>query len=67
MPSYIVLNMTSKELRQALKRLKMSQGMMAVYLGVTRSAVTHWAGGRRAIPGPVCKLIEILLADEVSK
>jgi DNA-binding transcriptional regulator YiaG len=55
--------MTSKELRQALKRLGMSQGQMAAYLGVTRSAVTHWAGGRRPVPGPVAKLVEILMGE----
>ena len=55
--------MTSKELRQALKRLGMSHGQLAAYLGVTTGAVSHWARGVRAIPGPVCKLIEMALAD----
>lgn len=59
--------MTSKELRQALKRLGMSQGQMAAYLGVTRSAVTHWVGGKREIPGPVCKLVEMALSERETK
>jgi DNA-binding transcriptional regulator YiaG len=55
--------MQSKELRAALKRLKMSQGMLAAYAGVTRGAVSHWARGVRPIPGPVVKLIELLLEE----
>ena len=56
--------MTSKELRAALKRLKMSQGQLAAYVGVTRGAVSHWAQGVRPVPGPVEKLIEIALQGE---
>jgi DNA-binding transcriptional regulator YiaG len=55
--------MTSKELRAALRRLAMSQADAARYLGVSPGAVSLWMHGRREIPGPVVKLIEMALTE----
>ena len=55
--------MTSKELREALVDLGMDQRQAAGYLRVSEGAVSRWVNAERAIPGPICKLLEMALAD----
>jgi transcriptional regulator with XRE-family HTH domain len=45
--------MTAAELRRALTRLGLSQSEAAQRLGVTQPAVSGWARGQYAVPGPV--------------
>lgn len=55
--------MTSKQMRQALEDLGMDQRQAAGYLRVTEGAVSRWVNGERPIPGPICKLVEMALAE----
>lgn len=51
--------MTAKELRAAQEALQMTGEQLAAYLGVTGGAVSRWLSGKRPIPGPVAKLINM--------
>ena len=55
--------MQASDFRAALLALQMTPKQAAAYLCVTDSAVRRWAHGKRAIPGPICKLIEMALSD----
>jgi len=55
--------MTSKQLRRALESLGMDQRQAAAYLRVTEGAVSRWVNDERPIPGPICKLVEMALAE----
>lgn len=59
--SYLVNQMTAKELRAALKRLGMTQGQAAKYLGVSTGAVSLWVNGHRRITGPTALAIQLSL------
>lgn len=48
-----------QRLKNLRKILKLSQREMAKEFQVTGAAVAQWETGRRAVPGPVAKLIEI--------
>jgi len=61
--AYCVGDMTSNELRSALGELGMDQRQLAGYLRVTEGAVSRWVNGEREIPGPICKLVEMALAE----
>lgn len=45
--------MTPRQLRTALKRLRLSQSEAARRLGVQQSTMYRWLAGERKIPGPV--------------
>ena len=62
--AYYLLDMTSKELREAIRSLGMTQVQMAAYLRVSEGAVSLWINGLRPIPGPVCKLVEMALSEQ---
>lgn len=54
---------TSSEIASRLSSLRQKMGLtqreFAKEFGVTAGAVAHWESGKRSIPGPVIKLIEI--------
>lgn len=45
--------MTPRQLRAALKHLRLSQSEAARRLGVQQSTMYRWLAGERKIPGPV--------------
>lgn len=49
--------MTPTDFLATLQRLGLSQAEAARLLGVTPGAVTRWAQGARAVPGPVVRLL----------
>ena len=53
--------MTAKQLRAALKRLRLTQVAAAKHLGVAARTVRHWVGGTRQIPEPVAILMRLWL------
>ena len=53
--------MTPAQLRASLSTLGLSQARAAALLGVTTDAVSKWANGKRAIPGPVARLVWLAL------
>jgi len=57
---------TAQQFLEALTRLNLSQADVARQLGVTRGAVSRWASGARAVPGPVVELIRLWLAKQAS-
>lgn len=59
--------MTSKDLREAIKRLGMNQSQTAAYLRVSEGAVSRWLSDERPIPGPICKLVEMALSEQGEK
>lgn len=59
--------MTGKELRAAIESLGMDQRQIAAYLRVTEGAVSRWVNEERAIPGPICKLVEMALSEGETK
>ena len=56
--------MTPTAFLATIHRLGLSQSGAATLLGVSRGAVTRWAQGTRAIPGPVVRLLALLDADQ---
>ena len=52
--------MTPAQLRASLSTLGLSQARAAALLGVTTDAVSKWANGKRAIPGPVARLVWLM-------
>ncbi len=54
---------SEKQLRERLKRLRenlrMTQKELAKEFYVTTGAINHWESGKRTIPGPAKKLIEV--------
>ena len=52
--------MTPAQLRASLSTLGLSQARAAALLGVTTDAVSKWANGKRAIPGPVARLVFLM-------
>ena len=55
--------MTKRELRDALKKLKLSQSEAARRLGVRQSTMYRWLAGVRKIPGPVQAAIHCWLRE----
>jgi len=53
--------MTQDQLRASLATLGLSQARAASLLGVTTDAVSKWCLGHRKIPGPVARLVYLLL------
>lgn len=53
---------TPRQLRAALKRLRLSQSKAARRLGVQQSTIYRWLAGGRKIPGPVEAAIRCWLA-----
>jgi len=53
--------MTPRQLRAALKRLRLSQSEAARRLGVEHSTVYRWLAGERKIPGPVVAALKCWL------
>ena len=49
--------MTADELKAMLVSLNMSQGALAVELGVRPETVWRWTKGRNPIPGPAARAI----------
>lgn len=52
--------MTPTAFLATLSRLGLSQSGAATLLGVSRGAVTRWAQGTRAIPGPAVRLLRAM-------
>jgi putative transcriptional regulator len=52
--------MTKEELKAARQRLGLTQAGLAEKLGVSRRTVEAWESGRRNIPAPIEKLVNIL-------
>ena len=53
--------MTPADLSATLARLGISQAEAARLLGVTPGAVTRWVQGKRAVPGPVVRLLKYII------
>jgi transcriptional regulator with XRE-family HTH domain len=53
--------MTPRQLRAALKRLRLSQSEAARRLGVQQSTMYRWLAGERKIPGPVAAALKCWL------
>ena len=52
---------TPRQLRAALKRLRLSQSEAARRLGVQQSTMYRWLAGERKIPGPVVAALKCWL------
>ena len=57
----VAMPMTAQQLRQALKRLRLSQVAAARHLGVDPRTVRKWVGAERRIPEPVAILVRLWL------
>ena len=51
---------TGSELKALRAKLRVSQPVLATYLGVTQSAVAHWEQGTSKPRGPALRLLSIL-------
>lgn len=58
------LPMTSKQLRAALKRLRLSQVAAATRLGVAPRTMRYWVAGERRIPEPVSILLRTWIREK---
>jgi transcriptional regulator with XRE-family HTH domain len=56
------MKVTPRQVRAALKRLRLSQSEAARRLGVQQSTMYRWLAGERKIPGPVAAAITCWLA-----
>jgi DNA-binding transcriptional regulator YiaG len=52
--------MTPATLRALLARQRLTHARAAALLGVGRVCVTHWATGKRHVPGPASRLLRLL-------
>jgi len=55
--------MTPDELERLRGRLGLTQAQAAYRLGVHERTWRKWAGGHRKIPGPVAKLLRLMVTD----
>lgn len=55
--------MTPQDLKEARKSLGLTQADLAAAVGVHPVTIAKWEGGVHAIPPPVGKLIERLVAE----
>lgn len=53
--------MTPRQLRVALKTLRLSQSEAARRLGVQQSTMYRWLAGKRPVPGPVAAAVQCWL------
>jgi putative transcriptional regulator len=53
--------MTGKEVKQARKRLNLSQAKLAARLGVTSNTVARWEWGAVNMPEPAARLLRLLV------
>jgi transcriptional regulator with XRE-family HTH domain len=58
---------TPRQLRAALKRLRLSQSEAARRLGVEQSTIYRWLAGERRIPGPVDAAVRCWLNETRAK
>lgn len=59
--------MNPTDFQSTLQRLGISQAEAARLLGVTPGAVTRWAQGARAVPGPVARLLWLMRQAETGR
>lgn len=52
--------MTGAKMRAIRERYKLTMEELSAFLGLTRSAVSRFEKGDRAISGPVCRLLLLL-------
>lgn len=52
------LEVTKEELLTYMMKNKLTNVMLARYLGVSGGAINHWTTGRRDVPPPVVKIIK---------
>lgn len=50
--------MTSEQLKNFLRKHKLSNDQFAELLGITKPAVDHWLTGRRSVPMTTVKLLK---------
>lgn len=58
---------TNKEIREIRMKAGMTQSVFAVYMGVSKKTVEAWECGRTHPTGPVFRLLDVLLAQDLNK
>jgi len=54
---------SAEEMKSVRKDLRISQAVFAEFLGVSKAAVQDWEQGRNDVSGPVCRILEVIMAD----
>ena len=58
-----VTPLTADQFKQLRNRAGLSQGVLALFLGVSVKTVEAWESKTNAIPGPVCRVLPLLVKD----